>query len=438
MFYYSWYLGFLGLFLIAIACGLQIIGVYLSYYFQTLLIGKSAAMSNLTYQYFAGIEKLRSAFAEDFVYAKWATQYADVVRVGYYANVIMTVFGLVAQLIGPLSLLCIYWYGIRLGTSSENAVLLSAGMFIGFIGAFNNVQTAILGVVGSLSTLIQIVPIWKRMKPILDTLPEYSAATSTAPLTLTGQIEVRDVVFSYNKDSKTVLNNISFTVEPGEFIAVVGESGAGKSTLLRLLLGFETPTSGGIFYDNQDIRRIDIRALRQRFGVVLQGAGVMDADIFNNIAGGTGSSLEDAWEAARLAGIADDIDAMPMKMNTFISQTGGTISGGQRQRIMIARALVNKPDILFFDEATNALDNVTQATVMECIDSLKVTRFVIAHRLSTIWNADKILVLQNGHIVQQGTFDELMQSDGVFQELMWRQLDIMLHSRYWSMVQNST
>jgi NHLM bacteriocin system ABC transporter ATP-binding protein len=420
MFYYSTNLALLGLLLVAVCCIMQIIGVYLSYHFQTQLIGNEAAMSNLTYQYFAGIEKLRSAFAEDFVYAKWAKQYAEVVRIGYHANVIMLVFGLVSQLVGPLSLLCIYWYGIHLGSVGEHAVQFSAGTFVGFLGAFGNVQGAVLGVVGSLSTLIQIVPIWKRMKPILDALPERTVASGETPV-LTGRIDIRNVVFGYNKDGKPVLDNISFTVEPGEFIAVVGESGAGKSTLLRLLLGFETPSSGGIFYDQQDIQNLDVRLLRQQFGVVLQGAGVMDADIFNNIAGGTGCTVDDAWEAAKLAGIADDIKAMPMQMMTFISQNGGTISGGQRQRIMIARAIIGRPKILFFDEATNALDNVSQVTVTESINALKVTRIVIAHRLSTIRHADRILVLQNGKIVQQGGFDELLKQDGLFQKLMRRQ-----------------
>ncbi|MDR1964615.1 MAG: ATP-binding cassette domain-containing protein, partial [Planctomycetaceae bacterium] len=238
---------------------------------------------------------------------------------------------------------------------------------------------------------------------------------------LAGQIELSHLTFGYSELLPPILDDISFRIEPGEFVAVVGESGAGKSTLLRLLLGFEKPSRGSVFYDGYDMNNVDVRSLRQQFGVVLQSAGIMNADIFNNIAGGTGCSLDDAWEAARQAGIADDIAQMPLKMSTPVSMNGGTISGGQRQRIMIARAIVTNPRILFMDEATNALDNVSQAVVAENINALKITRFVIAHRLSTIRKADRIFVLQNGRIVQTGTFDELSNQNGLFQNLMKRQ-----------------
>jgi ABC-type bacteriocin/lantibiotic exporter with double-glycine peptidase domain len=204
-------------------------------------------------------------------------------------------------------------------------------------------------------------------------------------------------------------------------VAIVGPSGSGKSTLLRMLLGFETPTEGGVFYDGQALRGLDLRVVRQQIGVVLQNSRVTAGDIYSNIAGSSGLSLDDAWRAARAAALDQDIEAMPMGMHTVIAQGGGTLSGGQKQRLLIARALASRPSILFFDEATSALDNVTQAAVSESLERLRVTRVVIAHRLSTIRRADKIVVLHRGQIVQSGRYEELMKEDGMFRTLARRQ-----------------
>jgi ATP-binding cassette subfamily C protein len=205
-------------------------------------------------------------------------------------------------------------------------------------------------------------------------------------------------------------------------VALVGPSGSGKSTLFRLLIGFEEPEMGSIYYDGQELAQLNIREVRRQIGVVLQNGKIMAGDLFTNIVGASTLALDDAWEAARMAGLAEDIEAMPMGMHTIISDGGGTLSGGQRQRLLIAHALVNRPRIIFFDEATSALDNRTQAVVSESLDNLKATRIVIAHRLSTIMNADKIYVMQNGRVVQQGTYEELIKSEGVFADLAKRQL----------------
>jgi ATP-binding cassette subfamily C protein len=218
------------------------------------------------------------------------------------------------------------------------------------------------------------------------------------------------------------LKDLSLRIRPGEYVALVGGSGSGKSTLLRLLLGFEKPESGSVFYDGHDLTSLDIREVRQQLGVVLQSSKLMPTDIYRNIIGSRNLTVNDAWEAARMAGLDRDIKNMPMGMHTVVSEGGGTFSGGQRQRLMIARALVNKPRIIFFDEATSALDNETQRVVTQSMDSMQATRIVIAHRLSTIINADRIFVLHLGELVQSGSYAELMSEGGLFAELAKRQL----------------
>jgi ATP-binding cassette subfamily C protein len=209
---------------------------------------------------------------------------------------------------------------------------------------------------------------------------------------------------------------------PGEFVAIVGPSGAGKSTVLRLLLGFERPETGTISYDGQSLSDLDARAVRRQLGVVIQNARILAGSIFQNIVGAANLTLDDAWEAARIAGIAEDIERMPMGMHTFISDAGAGFSGGQRQRLLIARAVVARPRVLLFDEATSALDNRTQAAVSAALDELQATRIVIAHRLSTIRHADRIVVLERGKVVEHGRFEELMTRNGVFAALGRRQI----------------
>jgi ABC-type bacteriocin/lantibiotic exporter with double-glycine peptidase domain len=268
--------------------------------------------------------------------------------------------------------------------------------------------------------LLNLIPVYERAKPILHALPEVSES-KVHPGVLQGRIEVAKLGFQYGEGAQ-ILKDVSFTAQPGEYIALVGPSGSGKSTLLRLLLGFEKATSGTIYYDKQDIVDLDLNALRRQFGVVLQSGQLMPADIFNNIVGAANLTLEDAWEAARMVGLDEDIKKMPMGMYTVISDGASTFSGGQRQRIMIARAIVHRPRILFFDEATSALDNHTQSIVTASLDQMKTTRIVIAHRLSTVIKADRIIVLQDGRIVQDGNYKELIAVPGLFQDLATRQI----------------
>ena len=273
---------------------------------------------------------------------------------------------------------------------------------------------------GTAIGLVELIPTWERAKPILDTIPEVDA-DKPDPGELSGRIEVSHLTFRYRADGPVILDDVTLEAAPGQMIALAGPSGAGKSTLLRVLLGFDLPDSSSVYYDGHDLAGIDITAVRRQIGVVLQSSRLTAGDVFSNIVGTGSYTLEDAWEAARMAGMEDELKAMPMGMHTVVSEGGGTLSGGQRQRLLIARALVSRPRILFFDEATSALDNRTQQIVAESVDRLHATRVVIAHRLSTIRNADKIYVLDEGRVVQAGSFADLMSEPGIFAELAARQ-----------------
>jgi len=308
------------------------------------------------------------------------------------------------------------------GAISSLAAGISPGKFVAFNAAFGVVLSAALGLSSASLSMLAVIPLLERLKPIITTPPEVDAAKSF-PGKLSGKIEISHVNFRYRPDGPLVLKDICLSIKPGQFVALAGPSGSGKSTLLRMLLGFETPETGSISYDGQDLQKLDVSALRHRIGVVLQQSSIMPGDIFHNIVGlDESATMESAWEAARMAGMEADIRQMPMQMQTIIGQGGSTFSGGQRQRLMIARAIYGKPRIIFFDEATSALDNQTQQIVTESLDRLQATRIVVAHRLSTIVHADCIVVIDKGQIAQQGTYEELMKQGGPFAELAKRQI----------------
>ena len=282
------------------------------------------------------------------------------------------------------------------------------------MGAF----TALAGIA---STIAGIKPTLNMAMPILEAEPEISDRKEIVG-ELTGSIEVNDISFRYSKETPYVLEDLCLKVKPGEYLAIVGRTGCGKSTLIRLLLGFETPESGTIFYDHYNSQNADPHSLRKNFGVVMQNGELFSGTIYSNIAiSAPQLSLDEAWEAAELAGIADDIHEMPMGMQTQICEGSGNISGGQKQRLMIARAVAPKPKILIFDEATSALDNKTQKQISEALDNLNCTRLVVAHRLSTIQHCDRIVVLNDGKIAEEGTYDELISGNTIFAELVERQ-----------------
>jgi ABC-type bacteriocin/lantibiotic exporter with double-glycine peptidase domain len=291
-----------------------------------------------------------------------------------------------------------------------------------FFAAFAAVNSAMLALGEIITAGAAVAPSIEMIKPILEAAPEKSEYRKIIN-SLSGGIEINGLTFRYNKNASPLLDNISLKIKNGDFIAVVGKTGCGKSTLMRLLLGFEEPETGAIYYDGNDLKTLDLTSVRQNIGVCLQNGRLFSGDIFSNIIiTAPHKTLDDAWEAAKMARLDDEIRAMPMGMHTVISEGGGGVSGGQKQRLLIARALVKKPKIIFFDEATAALDNITQKHISDNISSLKCTRVIIAHRLSTIKQASRIIVLDGGKIVEDGDYDTLMGKRGAFYELAERQM----------------
>ena len=271
------------------------------------------------------------------------------------------------------------------------------------------------------ASFAQIKPMMEMIKPILQTVPEISENKQVVTK-LSGGIELNNISFRYNERMPMVIDNLSLKIRPGQYVAIVGKTGCGKSTLMRLMLGFETPQKGAIYFDNKDISTLDLKSLRHHIGTVMQNSKLFQGDIYSNITiSAPWLTLDDAWQAAEMSGIAEDIRNMPMEMHTVISEGSGGISGGQKQRLIIARAIAPKPKVLMFDEATSALDNITQKIVSDSLNSLKCTRIVIAHRLSTIKQCDRIIVLDEGKIIEDGKYDELIEKNGFFAELVARQ-----------------
>jgi len=362
-----------------------------------------------------GIAKLRIAAAELRAFSRWShafgQQRINSARSGRLAA-FQTIAATCLPTVGTIGV-----FAIAAGREQP----LDVASFAAFNSAFSQFTAAILALAIALSGAIEALPLFARLRPVLEAKLEVDASRSD-PGPLGGQIAVRGLSFRYDENGPWILEDVDFEVRPGENLAIVGESGSGKSTLLRLLLGFETPKLGGVFYDGKDLERLDLRLVRRQIGTVLDTSRLVPGSLYENIAGNVPLARDRVMEAARLAGIDADIEAMPMGLETFVLEGGSQLSGGQRQRVMIARALVRKPRLIFLDEATSALDNRNQAIVGQSIAAMNATRIVIAHRLSTIQNADRIIVLERGRVAENGTYGELMERRGAFHRLAERQL----------------
>ncbi|MEL6400186.1 MAG: NHLP bacteriocin export ABC transporter permease/ATPase subunit [Cyanobacteria bacterium J06626_4] len=367
-----------------------------------------------------GVSKLRIAGAEERAFAAWGQRYGQQLRLTLSTQQLEDAVDVFNTVLPILTTLILFWMASQF-VGDVDGLGLSTGTFLAFSVAFGTFISGATSLSNTLVELLDVVPLWQRARPILQAEPEVNL-TKADPGVLSGALQVDRVSFRYQPDGPLILDNVSFEAKPGEFIALVGPSGSGKSTAMRLLLGFDRPEVGNLYYDGQDLSGLDVVAVRRQFGVVLQTSRLSAGSLFENLAGGALISLEDAWDAAEKAGLADDIREMPMQMHTVVSEGGSNLSGGQRQRSLIARALVGKPKIMLMDEATSALDNRTQKIVTESLDRLNVTRVVIAHRLSTIRHADRIYVIEAGRVVQQGSFDELAAQPGLFAQLIKRQM----------------
>ena len=370
-------------------------------------------VKGITYSAISGIQRIKLSGSEKRIVSRWAKAYKNRAKAAYkvyFPSTMQNELVVAAALAGTL---WVYFSGASRG--------IELSQFVVFLSAFSIATNNITSLSECAQHLPFLKPSLKLIEPILSEAPETSAG-KTVVGRLSGAIEMSHVTFRYSEKSPVVLDDLNLKIKPREYIAIVGRSGCGKSTLMRLLMGFEKPESGMVMYDQKDLAELDPASLRRNIGVVLQNGKLFAGSIFSNITiSAPWLTLKEAWEAAEMAGMADDIRNMPMGMHTLISEGSGGISGGQKQRLMIARAIAPKPKILMFDEATSALDNITQKKVSDTLDTLNCTRVVIAHRLSTIRNCDRILVMDKGKIAEDGSYDELIAKNGLFAELVERQ-----------------
>ena len=376
-----------------------------------------AKENGITYAMISGVQKIKLAGAEKRFFARWLNLYSDSSELVYAPPTFIKINTVITTAIGLVSTIVLYFLAVESGIDQSS--------YFAFTAAFGAVMSAFSSLASMALSVGRIKPIMEMAEPFLKAEPE-TADNKEIVTKLTGGIELNNVFFKYTENGPYIVNDLSLKIKAGEYIAIVGKTGCGKSTLMRLLLGFEKPEKGAVYYDGKDINSLDLGTLRRNIGSVIQSGGLFQGDIFSNIIiTAPHLTLDDAWAAAEIAGIADDIRAMPMGMQTLISEGQGGISGGQKQRLMIARAVAPKPKILMFDEATSALDNKTQKQVSEALDSMGCTRIVIAHRLSTIRHCDRILVLDGGRVIEEGSYDELIAKNGYFAELVERQrLDV--------------
>lgn len=373
----------------------------------------SAQESGMSYAMITGVQKIKLSGAEKRMFARWSKLYSEHLMASYNPPMFLRANSALSAIISMGGMILMYFMAIQSGVSVAD--------YYAFNTAYGMVSGAFMSIVGIATTIAQFKPTIDMAKPIMDAIPEVSEGKLVVER-LSGGIELNNVSFRYNENMPNVVDNLSLKIRPGQYVAIVGSTGCGKSTLMRIMLGFEKPQKGAVYYDGKDLAGIDLKSLRRKIGVVMQNGKLFQGDIFSNITiSAPQLSMDEAWAAAEMSGIAEDIRRMPMGMHTIIAEGSGGISGGQRQRLMIARAIAPKPRILMFDEATSALDNITQRIVSESLEKLKCTRIVIAHRLSTIKECDRIIYLEKGKIVEDGTYDELIALNGKFAELVERQ-----------------
>ena len=377
----------------------------------------SAKLSGLVYGLFTGVTKIKLSGAERRAFSQWARGYEAYASANYAIPARVHFLNALPTLVGMVGTIVFYFSAV--------VAQISMADYMAFNTAFGMLSGAI-GMLASIAySVARIKPTLDLVAPILKTAPEV-AENKRVVEKISGSIELNNVSFRYSPDTPLIIDNLSLKIRAGQYVAIVGKTGCGKSTLMRLMLGFETPQKGAVYFDGKDLTALDLKSLRRKIGVVMQNGKLFQGDIYSNIAvSAPGLTAEGAMKAAEAAGMADDINNMPMGLHTIISEGGGGISGGQRQRLLIARAIAPNPKLLMFDEATSALDNLTQKQVSDSLDKLKCTRIVIAHRLSTIRQCDRIIVLDKGRIVEDGTYDQLIAQNGFFAELVARQrLDV--------------
>ncbi len=414
MFVYSPVLAAIGL-VCALAVAACIVGCsFLQLRYERTRTAAEGLSAATTFQLVRGIVKIRATGAAERMTEVWRKRYSAQMAAFVGAQSWSNTARVVAALLPSLATVFVLAPGYA-------AHALAPAQFLGFASAFGQVLASVAALGSAVASSIEVVPLYERLRPVLAEAPEVRAR-SVDPGMLSGAIAFENLSFRYVLDGPPILSDLNFAIAPGEFVAFVGSSGSGKSTLVRLLLGFEQPESGHVLFDGRSLAMMDVDRVRMQMGVVLQTSLPLGHSILSAIAGEGGATIDEAWEAARLAGLAEEIEAMPMGIHTVLTDGAKTLSGGQRQRLLIARALVHHPRILVFDEATSALDNRTQAEVSSSLEALAITRLAIAHRLSTIERADRVFVLEAGRIVEAGAPRELLARNGRFAQLAQNQL----------------
>lgn len=423
MFWYSYKMTFLAILVWALFFALSMIFSWRKIRFQRKKTEASGRVSGQLLQLLAGLNKFRLRSAEERAFYLWAQRFGDEWKWNRKSRWQDTWIGLIAAAQPIVLNFCVFYFAMtQLDMARDTGIaFMTTAEFLSFNAAMGTFGNALGSLRSGAVTVWSVMPSLERILPILEEESEVSASKLPAG-ELTGEIEAAELYFRYKPDGPLVLKNINISIHPGTFLAIVGSSGSGKSTLLRCLIGLEKPNSGAVLYDGMDLAELDVSSVRRQIGVVMQHGQLMEGNIFSNIVGSLPLTMDDAWEVARLVGLESDIKALPMGMHTIVNEGGTTFSGGQRQRLLIARSLVHHPRIIVFDEATSSLDNETQAIVSKTLEAMRSTRIVVAHRLSTIEHADRILVMEGGEIVEDGTYRELMEKKGVFAELAARQI----------------
>lgn len=397
---------------------LTLIVTVASIFLQMRITGRQMLLGSkengLSYSIISGIQKIKLSGSEKRAFGRWAKTYADQAALLYNPPTYLKVSGVICLGLSLIGGIVMYYAALVTGVSVSE--------YYAFNSSYGMVSAAFMSLTGIIAIVSRIKPIIDMARPILEAEPEISDDKEIIT-SLGGKVELNNITFSYRSDMPPVIDGLTLKIEPGQYVAIVGETGCGKSTLMRLMLGFETPQRGAVYYDGKDLRQIDLKSLRKKIGSVMQNGKLFPGDIYSNIVlTAPWLSVDDAWKAAEIAGIAEDIGSMPMGMFTMISEGQGGVSGGQKQRLLIARAIAPKPRILIFDEATSALDNITQKQISDALDGMKCTRIVIAHRLSTIKQCDRIILIKDGKIAEDGTYEELMAQKSDFADLVSRQL----------------
>lgn len=419
MLYFSWQLTLIGIASLAISFFITLSFIKYRVVIERKQLELSAQINQYLIQLVQGLAKIRVAGAETRAFEHWFTKFSESQELSFNLGKRYNLTGIATTALSTLSLIIIYGTVIYL---LENDIdpNFTIGTFMAFNAAFVPFSSAIGGFLGLAMTLVNIIPTWERAKVIFDNKTENNIRNGFLK-SLKGAVNIRSVNFRYPTDKELLLEDINIKADPGDFIGIAGPSGSGKSTILRLLIGFETPEKGMITYDGENLEHLDKESLRRQFGVVLQTSGIMAGTVYENIVFGRNCSPAQVKKAIQYSCLEEIISELPLGLDTILSGDGGTLSGGQKQRILLARALVTEPKILFLDEATSALDNTTQERVQSYLDELKITQIVVAHRLSTLRKATRIYVVERGHIVETGTYQELKEKGGLFSHFVTHQ-----------------